>query len=309
MAFLDDFTSWNDFVSKFPGMKDAKSVASVIFDLDLGDYVEKQPYQALVQKYGKSDVEWGIFTLLGFGKGKNQKTLHLGSVILKYGNLALSIQAAESTAFQATVVACVDKARELLSAVCARFQKQEDALLDEVVSHHFKIGRSSSLWQTVKANFITLAQGLGGVVRIADNVPGQVKAGAPGYVNWMTKKDHGNLPVSPFKTSGINPSAKKKDEEEVLAGSIHIDYVLFKKCPTGNFPKVWSNLAIAGLIIHEGSHKFCFTEDHAYVHNGHKYDVLSPELRCKNADSYGYTAASVGNGKLIKSDDDPALNS
>src|SRR5271166_4247396 len=83
---------------------------------------------------------------------------------------------------------------------------------------------------------------------------------------------------------------------EAAWGNIHVDFGVFAQETN------WTDLAQAGLIIHEASHKFLNTDDHAYCNDGPKYSDLPKSLKLKNADSYAYTAMSLYAGELIEDD-------
>jgi hypothetical protein len=153
--------------------------------------------------------------------------------------------------------------------------------------HHMKLAPGDSLWATVANNLREIEKGFQGIFRIAANVSGVGGASARGYVRF--KKLAPDAAVSPYKTTPRPASA----EEGALGGSIHIDYSVFK--PTS----LWTDLGVAALIVHEASHKFCGTDDHAYHHEELKYDNLSKELSAMNADSYALLAASIHAGKVL----------
>jgi hypothetical protein len=65
------------------------------------------------------------------------------------------------------------------------------------------------------------------------------------------------------------------------------------------------------LIVHEATHKFCFTADYCYCkqENRQKYEALEKEMLMKNADSYAFLALSVVAKRLIEVREDvQALN-
>src|SRR3546814_9682456 len=68
--------------------------------------------------------------------------------------------------------------------------------------------------------------------------------------------DEDDVP-SPFQTVG------GRRGKAYRAGSVHLDLTVFGTGPSANLHRLWTDLALAGLIIHEAPHKFCFTEDHA----------------------------------------------
>jgi hypothetical protein len=107
---------------------------------------------------------------------------------------------------------------------------------------------------------------------------------------------------SPYKTFGAIFDKEAGKEVEAAWGNIHVDFALFTNQTNADKHELWTDLALAGLIIHEASHKFLYTDDHAYCHDGRKYIDLSKSLKLKNADSYAYTAMSLYAGELIEDD-------
>lgn len=63
-----------------------------------------------------------------------------------------------------------------------------------------------------------------------------------------------------------------------------------------------STLRVARVILHEASHKFCDTLDHAYVHEM-AYSSLTARQTLTNADSHAYTAVGAALGLNFKDDE------
>ncbi|HET6913108.1 MAG TPA: hypothetical protein VFH71_07170 [Rhodanobacteraceae bacterium] len=55
---------------------------------------------------------------------------------------------------------------------------------------------------------------------------------------------------------------------------------------------------MARIIIHEATHKYCYTDDVKYCHDPN-YDVESPVTMAKNADSFAYAAMSIGAKEML----------
>ena len=73
-------------------------------------------------------------------------------------------------------------------------------------------------------------------------------------------------------------------------GSIHVYVPYFSQDVLAS--ERYTDLRRAQLIIHEASHKFFYTDDHAYA-NEADYQELSQEQLLDNAGSFGYAAVSL----------------
>lgn len=71
--------------------------------------------------------------------------------------------------------------------------------------------------------------------------------------------------------------------------SIHVEYDLID---------TYSKLGVARIIIHEATHKFAGTADHAYSHQP-GYSNMTQVQSLNNADSYAYAATSLYKNKLV----------
>lgn len=100
-----------------------------------------------------------------------------------------------------------------------------------------------------------------------------------------------------FRPATIGEEGYVKAKQNAPAGtmgSIHIEFSL-----AANYPRS----QMARIIIHEATHKFAQTQDHAYTQEL-VYEQLTPAQRASNADSYAYAAISLCYGTLIKDFDD-----
>ena len=70
---------------------------------------------------------------------------------------------------------------------------------------------------------------------------------------------------------------------------IHIEFSHITKYP---------RLLLAQCIVHEATHKFANTEDHAYTDDDN-YEKLIAAQRIENADSFAYVVISIAKGQLI----------
>jgi hypothetical protein len=313
MTFLQDFKSLEQLLEAHPGLLLNAEFASdqslywVMMAMHPSHLFKMEIFEKLTTKYGKADTIHGIATLLKHGKGKNAKVLQIGDVILKYGRSEYNgWSPEEDPAFQCRVKTCVDLARRITKQAANSMHQSPLSIVEQAAQHHFKVARNSGLWQKVQGNFSLLANQLGATIRIADNLRFEdTKVISEGYV--ITEKFSAyqakNTIPSPHKTIAPEDMGEKRK----VAGSIHVGYGLFKGSVSAITKLPFSDLYLASLIIHEASHKFCFTKDHAYVHEGSKYDDLSDVLRVQTADSYAFFAISVFHGALIENRENKAL--
>ena len=61
---------------------------------------------------------------------------------------------------------------------------------------------------------------------------------------------------------------------------------------------------LARIIVHEATHKFAGTSDHAYTYEENDYEDLTMQERVFNADSYAYVIISIALNKLIKNENE-----
>lgn len=107
-----------------------------------------------------------------------------------------------------------------------------------------------------------------------------------------------NVAATPHLTDAERRCVAEVEITEQDYGSIHINFHALLKGADK-----FSDRQIARTIIHEGSHKFCNTMDHAYTHDG-TYPYLCNSQTLTNADSYAYAAISLAEGRLFKTDDE-----
>ncbi len=105
-------------------------------------------------------------------------------------------------------------------------------------------------------------------LRISD-VAGRA-GGAEGYVSFRTQR-------------------RLFHRNEVTAKSIHVEF---------SFADSYSDRALSRVIVHEASHKFANTDDHAYHHEP-AYDSLSRRRTTDNADSYAYLLMSLAEDTVL----------
>ena len=320
MPFLENYTTLDAFFARYPGLKQYKETLAIYFEA--GDYsgalrIVLKEYPELVQ-YPPEDLYHGLCALSGKAKGKNTGAVVRPSVVLKYDSY--SYRAEEKVNEVAPrIEACVNLARKIASKLYHRVNDPHESV-DAILKYHFgferKIEQTVSLVQLkdsvaldrVIGGFQAIHKGILGRICIADNELDRFrdrKVVASGYVVPKLKEKYTGKLISPYKTFGTWPIEGK--DEEVVWGSIHVDFGLFTGRPNPNSPKPKSDLELARLIIHEASHKFLFTDDHAYCHEEEKYIGLSNDLKLKNADSYAYAAISLYRGKLITHKDTELL--
>jgi hypothetical protein len=224
----------------------------------------------------------------------------------------------------------VNKAAKLAGKVATLLQNptksDKEAVINQALSYHFHIDAADKTnVATIQRNFETVREGLSGLVCIADI---DHRLPHAGYVPVRAKEQYNvkhGLELSPFATAGrgLMPKDEQKIEQDIVQTSIHVDYTLFgqldKKVPLVTFDndeegqrrkaehEAYAKLFYQGdfgriLMIHEATHKFCFTADHCYckAENKTKYEALSPQMLMKNADSYAFLALSVWVEQVIK---------
>lgn len=72
--------------------------------------------------------------------------------------------------------------------------------------------------------------------------------------------------------------------------AIHISF----KCAL-----TYSRLALARVIIHEATHRYLGTEDHAYIYETAKWDSMTKRQAIDNADSIAYAVLSLTTGRIL----------
>lgn len=303
VPFLSVYKSLDQFVLKYPAFKPLKQASnldivywydSLEAKLDCMGMKAKDPLvqQALVglqELHGLADLSQGLLTLVGVGKGGNTQLMHRGCFVAKFDpGDRYQADLMKDGAALAKMDRCVDLAKAMADHAAQACLQTSDALLAKVALHHLGLAPTDPAWAKVQLNLKKINDGLTGIFRIAANrhVPGRH---AVGYVRF--KKIADDVVPSVNKTAGAPAGAAK--EGATHGGSIHMDYLVFSpRSP-------WTDLGVATVIVHEASHKFALTEDHAYHHEDDKYELLKPDLRMDNADCYAFVAASLLAGKLL----------
>lgn len=296
--FLETYRNLDVFLKEYPEFSALAKPQNldVVDFLDL-DYALQQigidcsaaakGLQSLKQVFALKDLRQGLFTLAGHGKGRNRRTQHRGSYVLKYDDeLSANRSVVSDPLLLQRFDACVALARRLAGEAATAMREPSSQDIGAIAAYHLKLKPTDPLWEKASLGFKQIDDGLRGVIRIAANVPRGISA--KGYVRFkLVSSDE----ASAAKTLGA-PARVAKEDGYTHGGSIHIDYSVFRTDST------WSDLAIAGLILHEASHKFVLTDDHAYRHDGQKYLGLSQELAVDNADCYAMTAVCLAGAPL-----------
>jgi hypothetical protein len=314
MPFLNDYPTLDIFLENHPNLKGFVSDGEANMYIESGVWSEVvktlQTQYPDLKNYPSDDLYYGFCALCGRQKGSNKTSqiLDQGSVILKYG--ADDHWAEHVNEVAPRIVDSVNLARKILSEMPDRLNSQGKEV-DVILSYHFGFTRGTAESNSLKdvlRGFETLHEKLQHRIVIASRVPGRGVGIPHGYVEWETKEkyEEKRIPqdklISHYKTFGTMYDKDAGKAVEAVLGSIHVDFGLFTHETDGGKPELWTDLALAGLIIHEASHKFLNTDDHAYCHEGQKYISLSKSLRLTNADSFAYTAISLHVGELIKDD-------
>ena len=313
MPFLNDYPTLEKFVERHPDLQRLVSHEMIeriflLMDTDQWSDVLDAMLEACpsLKKYTTNDLYYGFRALCGRHKGSNKSSqvLDRGNVILKYGSVLNQYWADRDRVNEVAprIVASVNLARKILSEMRVRLDAPEE-VVDAILAYHFGFEREtdSNSLGGVTLGFETLHKSLLSTVCIACWVPGKERGGVHGYVNWENKEKYeakvaSRKLESPYKTFGRIYDEEAGKEVEAAWGNIHVDFWLF------THQTHWTDLALAGLIIHEASHKFLNTDDRAYCHDGRKYIDLEKSLKLKNADSYAYAAISLYADELIEDD-------
>jgi hypothetical protein len=176
----------------------------------------------------------------------------------------------------------------------------------EAARYHFKLEevRSPQAGKEVVTKILQIMtetdEGLNGAVTLSDSLnyhtwndyaedepgmaPGKSRAGTQG------KLEEGHVKLS----NKFIPKSLYGTPEEFVEGarSIHIEFSL---------AAVYPPIQLARIIVHEATHKFAGTRDHAYTYE-EDYEDLTMEERVFNADSYAYVVISIALNKLIKNE-------
>lgn len=294
----------------------------------------------LQSRYSQNELLFGLRILFRVGKGGNHRysvVLNNG-VILKYGAHA---NTEPSNAVQGRIVRCVKIARDMAYKAWLAFELSSTSdlnalirvsypdLITAVLDHHFRTAPSASAhMRQIIDIYKKIYRELSSHLIIADGAADVIGEGA---VRWrLIYNDRQDAIASPFRTSAVRRQgdaqtitelkALPTDELAALArsrnveptaealvmrrsGSIHIPFTVFE----GQGSNLWSDLGLATFILHEASHKFGNTEDHAYTYERSKYRSLQRQLRLENADSYAYAAVSLYGNKLFQDRNDKKM--
>jgi hypothetical protein len=182
-----------------------------------------------------------------------------------------------------------------------------DSITKQVLIHHFHLGEPGDLKSLKKLAtdlegilgvYRATSNGLNGPTTISDSysdvLQGNSTSPDRGYVG--KKHDHSKPAISPgvFPLYTANRPNNKYSASRL--GSIHINFDLLLTD---------SKLSVARTIIHESTHKYRDTEDHAYAWyhrsnvNGTPYNQLTKAQAMDNADSYAYAAICIHKKKLL----------
>ena len=175
----------------------------------------------------------------------------------------------------------------------------------EAARYHFQLeakGLSEDARKEVRSKILQIMtetdEGLNGAMTLSDSLnyytwndyaeggsrlaPGKSRAGTEeeteeGHVKLSRKF----IPKSLYWTS-----------EEFVEGarSVHIEFSL---------AAVYPPFQLARIIVHEATHKFAGTRDHAYTYEEDDYEDLTTQERVFNADSYAFVVISIALNKLI----------
>jgi len=104
----------------------------------------------------------------------------------------------------------------------------------------------------------------------------------------VTESEFNTVQVWDAATGQAIGEPMKQDEVHYFGG-IHIEFADVAEYPS---------LLLAMVIVHEATHKFADTEDHAYTEQN-KYAGLTREQRIENADSFAYVVISITLNQLI----------
>lgn len=199
----------------------------------------------------------------------------------------------------------LERARAISTQVVSYLEVQQAAhpvneLLGKVLTHHFKFktlegSEFAANFAKMIQNYRSIQRGLSTKIRLSDALARY--RGKAGYVT-IRKVEPGN-----FHPPGVraNRTVHEPDCGGVfVAGSLHITFNKFLKEQTDLNHTPQTKIGLAGLIIHEASHKFCYTKDHAYTYQQERYEGLTTIQALDNADSYALAAVSLHCGRLIE---------
>jgi hypothetical protein len=178
----------------------------------------------------------------------------------------------------------------LKEAIRLNMESLVDSTLLAILQTHFRLPGISTGYKLanfgadlaiITSFFTRTYHGINQPLTIADSysavVDGRDAEAANGYVR--------------MKAGAVKNPVTRKFVANQLA-SIHVNFANLKQSA------VSSQLTVARTIIHEGTHKFCDTEDHSYRYDT-SYKTLTKAQALDNADSYAYAAVSIYKKKPI----------
>jgi len=169
-----------------------------------------------------------------------------------------------------------------LEQFAGRLNRARDAASEEAMDGRGYVAPKKSTKNELSANNLTRKYATGALATPVGTAERLLASGAKGdrVPNWMAPKA---------------PAPEVKLAPDKL-GSIHIN---FKRMLRTVEPL--SDSMVARTIIHEASHKFIATHDHAYAGDD-KYERLGRRETLLNADSYAFAVVSLARNRNFKDD-------
>jgi hypothetical protein len=287
MSFLDDFPDLDSFLKACPELQAYKGVADLLLDGTTTEIRKQLVDQCpCLGKYPPGELVYGAQLLFGWGKGYNNRQKRMPS------NFILKHHADVKPHTEATIARSLELARNVLRGI-GDLGKTDRPLLGEVLGYHFKVTKDEiagalAPFQELVRKLNHLRQRMEGCIRIAEAHGTAASGFVRGkQISQLTPEELEELKLSPFKTAS----------DQYVYGSIHVYVPYFSQDVLAG--ERYTDLRRAQLIIHEASHKFCYTDDHAYA-NDANYQELSQKELLDNADSFGYAAVSLHAKRLIR---------
>ena len=203
---------------------------------------------------------------------------------------------------QRAMLASMEYARGAATAAAHYFARRPTLFkplnrMEKIFERHFKLGSPSDEQRRVVQRTFELAEaGLNANIDIIDLFAGAdlyadnrgLFWGAEGQVVFDADTDRAYMQA--MRALEDDEVEERKNDvmrdflEQAEQLDIYLDFSLLKK----------SNMQqMARVIVHEATHKFAFTGDHAYMSNDGAFARMSGANAVKNADSYAYAAISV----------------
>jgi hypothetical protein len=296
-------------LDKYPGIKSSLDYLSMM-DLpefiDFCGYAKDPTIQNLVQTQPTAFLQF----LRDNMEGKTIREYDGISIKYTYHSMLMApIAEGRLTEIFGKLQRATTLAKSMTVAAREYYERQKlkaSDLFENILKRHFRFSeenRRKTDLETMAYIMRLTELGLHSRVRISNNKPG--KAGtAAGYVS--LKKDskstetrnpyHNVLPDELLTT-------EEKLEGQRVRGSIHIDYANVYHGNMTSFTKEYKELDLARIIIHEATHKFGGTEDHAYCHQTEKYANMTQEQAFDNADSYAFAILCMAKGRMYDNTD------